>query len=718
MRNACEKSHFLRNANVITGIVVFLFVAGAVLALLVIQHPARMAAAPRPNVILITVDTLRADHVGCYGNSQVETPAMDALAEDGVLFRRAVAQVPLTAPSHAAILTGTYPFWNGVRDWSDTGLRPDTPTLGEVFQRHGYETAAFVSAFVLDSMWGLNRGFQHYDDWFKAEDYKSMRRFGLERRSEETIDRCMAWLETSGSNPFFLWVHLYDPHAPYRPPEPFKSKYQGRPYDGEVASADHQLARFLAFLKSQGLYSSSLIVLTSDHGEALGDHQEQEHGFFIYNASVHVPLIVKFPAGYGAVQRSVTQVVNTVDIAPTLIRFCGFPSDDSKSFQGQSLLPLVAGGAASSPRYGYSESLYPRNFMDSSALFGIQTERYHYVRAPSEELYDLEQDPEEEHNLVGEKPAIAQSLQQALQEIISRYHRPRAEPGQNANLDAETVEKLRSLGYVSLSAPKPPPEDDPHAPDPKDRIGAYNQIMQAMKMAEDGHARQANTLLAALESKSPKAFLLPFLRGENSRGLGDSRKAVTAYRRALELNPVFDQAAVGLGQAAYTAEQNEEAAKAYKLALQLNPHNFLARLALAKVYWRLSRLPEAAEEQLEVLRDHPRFAQAHGEYGITLVRMMRFSEAVPALLKSVELGYQDAAVFNFLANAYMAEGREEDAVRAYEQALDRDPNYPTPYINLAMFYRQKGDATKSRQYFRKACRLNPEVCRQLDTRIP
>jgi len=687
-----------------------LVVAGVVLGL---SSCASRREAPRLNVILVTVDTLRADRLGCYGNHSLETPAMDGLARDGVLFSRVIAQVPLTAPSHAAILTGTYPAWNGLRDWSDHGLQPGIPTLAEIFKGHGYATAAFVSAFVLDSMWGLDRGFDLYDDWFKAEDYQTMRRSGLERRGEETVDRAVAWLQSSPSRPFFLWLHLYDPHAPYRPPEPFATRYRGRPYDGEVAYTDQQLGRFFDSLKSQDLYASSLIVLTSDHGEGLGEHQEQDHGFFIYNSTVHVPLLVKFPAGYAPARRSVSQVVNTVDIAPTLVRLSGFADSEARTFQGQSLLSLVEKGSAGSPRYGFSESLYPRNFLGTHTLFGVETDRYHYIQAPREELYDLAKDPAETRNILAEDAGAAQALRQTLQDLRARFRRPVEARGPGPSPDSEAVEKLRSLGYVSLSSARPLPEEDPRAADPKDRIRAYNQILEATALAEGGQWREANRRLAGLAAQYPRAFLPAFLEGENCLAQGEARQAIAHYRRALELNPDFDQAAIGLGRAAYRAEDNSQAAKAFQLALQLNPQDFLTRLALARTYWRLKQLEAAANEQLEVLRTHPQFAQAHADYGVTQVQMKRYAEAVPTLLKGIELGYHDAMVYNFLGNALAAQGSTRDALSAYEQAIRQDPTYPTAYVNLALLYGNLGQPEKAREYFQKACRLNAELCREL-----
>jgi tetratricopeptide (TPR) repeat protein len=385
-----------------------------------------------------------------------------------------------------------------------------------------------------------------------------------------------------------------------------------------------------------------------------------------------------------------------------------------KSFQGQSLLGLVDRGPAGAPRYGHSESLYPGNFFGSHALFGVQTERYHYIRAPREELYDLEKDPAEERNIIGANRSVAHALREVLEGALSRFKPPADHSGQGEVTDPETVEKLRSLGYVSLSKPRRAgAEFDPSRPDPKDTIEAYNQVMHSVELSGQGRFREANSVLAGLVKKYPQDYFLPFLQGENQSQAGEARAARGYFRRALELNPTFDQAAMGLGRAAYGAEENTEAAKAYELVLQLNPRNFLARLALAKAYWRLKRFSEAANEQLEVLRTHPKFAEAHADYGITLVHLKRFTEAVPVLLKGLELGYREATVYNFLGNAYIALGRKEEGLRAYEQAIRLDPKYPTPYLNLAILYEQMGQHEKSREYFQKGCRINPEVCRQL-----
>src|SRR5271170_3336201 len=275
------------------------------------------------SVILITIDTLRADHVGCYGAQRVKTPTLDALAHDGVVFERAISQVPLTWPSHAVILTGTYPFQNGVQDFTGQPLARQFRTVAQSFQHAGYATGAVVSAFVLDRSWGLARGFDFYDDAFSAKTFEKKDAGLVDRRAGESVAHAIAWLKKTPRRPFFLWLHLYDPHSPYDAPEPYRTEYRSHPYDGAIAYADHELGSLMAWLKQNHLYDSALIAVLSDHGESLGEHGEDEHGFFVYNATVHVPMIVKPPAGSGIAPGRHSEPVETTAMAPTLLQLAG-----------------------------------------------------------------------------------------------------------------------------------------------------------------------------------------------------------------------------------------------------------------------------------------------------------------------------------------------------------------------------------------------------------
>src|SRR6266576_2869196 len=339
----------------------------------------------RPNVILITIDTLRADHVGCYGSQTVKTPTLDGLAHDGVLFERAISQVPLTWPSHAVILTGTYPFQNGVQDFTGQPLARQFRSVAQAFKQHGYATGAVVSAFVLDRSWGLARGFDFYDDAFAPEQFNN-RDLGLvERRAGESVTRALSWLQKNPHRPFFFWLHLYDPHSPYHPPQPYRTQYRNNLYDGEIAYTDHELGRLISWLKHSQLYDRSLIVTLSDHGESLGEHGEHEHGFFVYNSTVRIPLIVKPPAGSGFRLGRVARPVETIDIAPTLLQWAGIKDVIGKQFQSHGFLT----SEPENDQTAYSETFYPFSSFGWSPLHALETSRYHYIDAPIPELYDV-----------------------------------------------------------------------------------------------------------------------------------------------------------------------------------------------------------------------------------------------------------------------------------------------------------------------------------------
>ena len=687
------------------------------LSILLLTGLPASAETPSANVILVTIDTLRADRLGCYGNRSIPTPTADRLARDGVIFRRAIAQVPLTLPSHVVILTGTYPMWNGVEDLSTAGLGPGIPTLAEIFKRHGYLTAAFVSSFVLNSMWGLNKGFDRYDDAITLQDAKSTGLSGLERRAAETVDRALAWLQDHRSDRFFVWLHLYDPHAPYTPPEPFKSRFRTQPYDGEVAYADEQLGRFIAFLDTHDLYSSSLIVLASDHGEGLGEHGEQQHGLFIYNSTVHVPLILKPPKGFKLARGSINQVVSTVDIAPTLAQFAEFPSRDLASFQGRSLVPLLESTSPGAPRQGYSESLYPRTSFGWHSLHGLETERYHYIEAPREELYDLERDPDETRNIFGQKPPLGALLSENLRALAARYARPAGQAEASAPLDVEKLRELRSLGYVGGSSAQPLQGDAPGAADPKNRVEFYNRVIHATELAEEGRFRESNAVLDQAAAEDPEAYLPSFLRGENAMSERQYHEAMDYYRRALELNPRYDLAAIGMGRAGLAEGDPAGALKAFQWAMELNPHNYLVKLAMAQAYSQLGRLPDAVKLEKEVLAAHPEDGKANSDYGVTLVHIGQYQDGLAALQKAVQLGYRTAITYNFLGTAQLAEGHPDQAVGTYEEAIRLDPKYSAPYGNLALFYLQAGQNERARQYYNKACLVDSALCRNLAPRF-
>jgi choline-sulfatase len=666
-------------------------------------------------VVLVTLDTVRADHIACYGYRRIETPSMDELAREGIRFERAYAQVPLTLPSHAVILTGTYPMFSGVRDLTSTGLPATVPTLAEILREKGYRTAAFVSSFVLNSMWGLARGFEVYDDQTDRDTGLNKKSSLLERRGDRTMNRALSWLDSRPDGPFFLWIHLYDPHSPYRPPEPYLSRYAGHLYDGEIAFDDAQLGRLFAHLRQLKIYGDTLIVLAGDHGESLGEHGEAEHGFFIYNATLRVPLILKTP-GSTLASRIVTDPVSLMDLAPAIAELSRISPDSTRSFQSHSLSWMYSRQDGHSPATVYAESYYPRNSFGWHELRAVITPQFKYIGAPRPELYDLKKDPEEKNNLAASQSSIAAALRETLKMLEGRY--ANGSLSQSATLlDPETLEKLKSLGYLGYRAPAASGDSRVTRADPKDKISVFNQVLQARELRSRNRFAEADEILMALKRSEPALYIVTFERGENLLSWGKPGAAAEEFRQAVALNPSFDQAWLGLGRAAFALTDNKEAGDALRLALRLNPRNYLARRQLARVYWREDRDKEAEAELAEVAREHPDFAEGRAEHGIALAKLRRYREALAELSAALALGYADAIVYNYAGMTYGETGDGARAVKAYEKAVQLDPRYASAYLNLALQYQKRGDLAKARQYYQKTCSLSVELCRKYSSQF-
>ena len=677
-----------------------------------------LLTAKRP-VLLITVDTLRADRLGCYGARRVATPAMDALAGDGVRFETAYAQVPITLPSHAVILTGTYPMYNGVRDFTSTGIPPNVGLLAEAFQRQGYATAAFVSAFVLDSTWGFGRGFETYDDHFDPRQFETQNPGNIQRRANETIERLLKWLRARGSSeqarhPFFVWLHLFDPHSDYNPPQPFRSQYVGRPYDGEVAYTDSQLARLFAELRKTGIYDRALIVLLSDHGESLGEHGEDEHGFFIYNSTLRVPMIVKPPRGVAG-PRVVQQPVGTIDVAPTLVELARIRDPLSRQFQGTSLASLVLGKSASADRSVYAESYYPRNSFGWAPLRSLSTRRFHFIEAPWPEIYDLSADPDEKRNLLDQRRAEAEALRAQLADFERRYSAPMA-AAKGPPLSPDTLEKLKSLGYVAYSAPTPVAASSP-LPDPKDRLKTFRAILRATDLASLGRVEESNALLMSAQAEEPKLYIVPFMLAENATRARRWDEAETQFLACLKLNPSFQQAVMGLART-YLAQGKAEKARPWlELAVHENPQNFLAYYGLSLVARQQKRFEDAQRNLARAIELKPNYAPSHQELGVLLVDAQQYAEGLKSLQRAAELGPENVVLANYLGIAYANTGRLKEAIEAYQRTLRMKSDYAPTRLNLVFAYLKLGDRASARREFRTLCQQSATLCEQFRGRF-
>src|SRR5271156_102185 len=633
--------------------VVLCFLAGALEAMA--QTPLR----PQPNVVLITIDTLRADHVGAYGYKQIKTPNIDGLAADGVRFERAFAVVPVTLPSHSSMLTGTYPMFSGMHDFSGNKLSPLQPTLASVLKQAGYETGAVIGAAVLDSRFGLNQGFDFYYDHFEFSRLDESNLDEMERPGNVVADVALDWLGKNSSKKFFLWMHLYDPHFPYHPPEPYSREYAAQPYDGEIAIADEQVGRLLRFLKENGLYQNTVIVLCGDHGESLGEHGEKTHGFFIYNATMHVPLIIKLPDN-GV--RTVADPVSLVDLMPTVLGAVGLRVPPQ--VQGRSLLGALGLGknddAAARDRVLYGETYLPRIHFNWSELRGSENTKYHFIDAPRPELYDLTNDPGELHNLFTEKKAVAEEMRAKLAGMIRDYSAGK-ELAEKTGLDPALMERLKSLGYAGFSGGGNPTISSRDLPDPKDRIVTYELISDAVADSQHGRYQESIEKLKSVVKTEPNSVPAHYIQGLNYYHLKMFTDAVDELQKTVQLSPDYALAFFNLGIAQAHAGQMDAAIATLQRTLQLDATNFEAAYNLGVAFLQKKQLEPAAEAFRQSVTIYPDLARGHRALGETLLYQNKIDEAIAELRRAVELAPQESIMHESLAKALAAKGLTAEA---------------------------------------------------------
>jgi choline-sulfatase len=617
----------------------------------------------RPDVFLITIDTLRADHVRCYGYDRVQTPALDALAKDGARFSQAFTPSPITNTSHTTILTGLLPSSHGVTDFA-IPLSASHATWAELLKKSGYHTAAFIGAVILDSKTlapGLDRGFDFYDNFPEHPHGKS--RWGrVERRGMDVEQHAETWLNSHHSGPHFVWVHFYDPHDPYEPPAPYRQIYQGHLYDGEIAYADSALGRFIGYLKEQGWYQNSVIVVVGDHGEGLGEHNEDTHGIFLYDSTTHVPLIVKMP-GHEQAGKVVDAQVRTTDILPTVLDRVGVPRPER--LDGESL-KLYLAGAETTDRTAFGETDYPLRF-GWAPLRSVRDQGFKFIEAPRPEFYNLKTDPAEARNVYEPWNADVQKFRAMLADVKSKLP---AGPPSSATVRPGTLNELRALGYLgpadagsSTNVPEPS-----LLPDPKDKILEQNLLHRAMIESEDNRPAQARSALEKvleLNSKSGPALLQ---LGELELETGNYSKAAAYLAKAREVRPEDATAAFYQGQALEKSGDLPGARDALETSLKLTPGQFSARLLLGEVYLRLKN-SQAAEDQFEAaLLLQPRSIEAQLDLAKALIASDNLREAVGGLEELTKSHANNSEAWDLLAQAYTGLGNEAQARLARNRA--------------------------------------------------
>jgi arylsulfatase A-like enzyme/Tfp pilus assembly protein PilF len=640
--------------------------------------------------VIISVDTLRADHLPVYGYRGVSTPAIDALARDSIVFENAYSQAPLTLPSHTTLLTGLLPTQHGVRDNVGFRLAPEHPTLAAALKERGYATAAAVSSFALRRDRGLAAGFDLYDDDFGAGNAD-------ERAGPETAKKLEAFAQSHAGRPLFLFLHLYEPHTPYAPPQPYAGTYASRPYDGEIAAADAAVGGFVLFLKARGLYDSALILFLSDHGEGLGDHGEDEHGVFLYRETIRVPLLVKLPGSRRAAER-VRAPVGLIDVFPTVAEQVGakVPGDRPG-------LPLSRPGtpATSAARRIYSETVYPRLQLGWSDLAALTDDRWSYIEAPRPEIYDLAGDPGEKHDLAASLPPALRAMRAEL--LTLRKPAAAAEKPPSGEL-----EKLGSLGYIRVDARSASAKN---LPDPKDRIAELRRYKRLFDVFYAHRDAEAIALSREMLSENPQILSVWRILATSLDRQGRSAEAAAALRSALsrhDLTGSNEDLEQTVEQLSTLLARADDPAVAEKALSDLRARGVDAepvRRELAGLLHRRGRLAEA----LALLPDAARSRDPAtlDVYGALLAESGRFEEARAAFRRALEIEPGRADVLLHLG---MLSLREKDPAAArdwFTKSLEAEPAAAGTLAALGLAQVQLGDARAALASWDRALVLDP-----------
>ena len=624
--------------------------------------PARTPATPI-SVLVVTIDTLRADRIGIYGAKNVETPNIDRLAREGAWSSRSTAHVPLTRPSHISIFSGRYPAEHGIRDNVAPTLAPEVPLLAEQFQRAGFATAGFVSSVVLTKQSGLARGFDTYSDAFEIGEDDARFLNTIQKRGDVATGEAIAWIKDHQK--FFAWVHLYDPHDPYEPPGRYAVAYADRPYDGEVAWSDELVGRLVDSLRGANRLDNTLVLVTSDHGEGLGEHGEDVHGYFIYETTLHVPLVMRGP-GVKAGTR-IDTLTRSVDLYPTLLELAGI-GGETPTGAGRSLAPALRGGRLQDES-SFAESLVPLVHFGWSDLRSVRDGRWKFILAPRPELYDLDRDPTESRNLADQEPARARALRAGLEGRLRLERQAATGDAARASVPPDLLEKLGALGYVSSGGPS---DSKAAGADPKDKLEEYKTLNTSMRRGlialREGRPAETLDQLGSLVKRGVDSFEVHYYRGRAFTALKRWREAEEAYARAVEKLPSYSAAWRGLAESRMAQRNLAGAAQAYQKLLPLAPRDALARVQLGEVYRDMNRADEAARLMREAVALDPAPASYWNSLGMVLGGSGHLAEAEKAFAEAASRDAEDPQYVYNRGLALQRLGRRDEAAAQFQRA--------------------------------------------------
>ncbi len=661
------------------------------------------AREPELNVLLVTLDTTRADHIGYAGHEDAHTPRLDAFARDrAVRFENAISSIPLTLPSHTTIMTGTYPVHHGVHDNDGFVVDDGVTTLAEILGGAGYSTGAVIASFPLDTQFNLDQGFDDYNDdyrqdWTDAEiDGRTVLSFGfIERKSNQVSAAALRWLEEHGDEPFFLWAHYFDPHQAYAPPSPYDSLFASEPYDGEIAFMDEGFGVLLDALDAKGLLDTTIIVVVGDHGESLDQHGEPTHAAYIYDTTVRVPLLIAAPGSGQATGESVKRQVRTIDIAPTILDLLGLPAHPD--MQGSSLVPELHDPESGPERVALIETHFSHYHYQWAPLRGLRTDRWKYVLAPKRELYDLANDPGEVHNLIDVRPEIAADLDQQLDEQFRNHSWPDLARSVETITDTSVLAKLEALGYATgggetvRTTPFPSREQLAEMPNPRDQSLVLRFINSSREMLRQGQFTKALEVAQkglAIDSDNPRLFVMA-ARAEFS--MGNVEKAIELFNRAAEFDPTDVHPFIYLGSAYSQLDRNQEAKEHYLIAARMSPGRVDVLENLGGVQASLGEYTDAVETFEKAIELEPGKWSLHMRLAAALRQTERFDEARAALQEALRLNPYSPVLLDQIAKLYATIGNYAFARQALEQAINIDPDEPLLRLHLAAVILGGGD---------------------------
>ncbi|MGD2090328.1 MAG: sulfatase-like hydrolase/transferase [Candidatus Aminicenantes bacterium] len=629
-----DKTMFGRCFTVL-GLITVLFIGGC----LFMQCSAK--GTDIQHVVLISIGTCRADHLSCYGFNQPTTPNIDGIAAEGILFEKVISPVPITLPAHISMLTGITPLSHGVHDNLNHVLTNAELTLAEIFKNHDFVTGGIVSAFALDAKFDIAQGFDSYqDDFGKAGDRAS----AVERPGDETTQLAINWLQQHKNEKFFLFLHYNDPHHEYKPPEPYAARFVDDPYSGEIAFVDHCIGRVTAKLKELAIDDSTLLIITGDHGEMLGEHGEKEHSYFIYESAIKVPLIVKLPGSGSKKPIRIKESVGLIDVVPTICELLGF--EIPPRVQGISLVPLLQKKELTpKKRYFYIESMLP-TYLGANPLLGLRTDDWKYLHSTHSELYHLKNDPKEQINLMDKESPRARGFQDVLEKLLKEQQS--APPGHRRVPDRVTLNKLAALGYVGANVTGDTFTVDRDKPDPKDLIGLHQRLQRVQQLKFAKKLPEAKQMLEELGRQQ------------------------THFK-------VYDY----LGEIALLENNIHQAFAYYSRSLQLNGTGYHANMDMGAIMSGKGKPKEAAAYFKKAMESHPYDTRAPRNLGIVLENMGKVKEACNYYLKVLTLNPKDTIALNHMGSSMLALGQEPEAMRYFMESIKVNPNQPAPLAWLA-----------------------------------